>query len=479
MSQLSALIGVLRRQDGDELILEADASPQFLKQGQALRLFLRAVPGDRHQMVVDELLDADQRGELAERGLLVVPHDDPEHGPFEAHLRGPKGERVRLVRHGAADPVAEVAPAAELAAEAVAPAPDGDGPVLLAAVAPDATRGMAGPQLQQLLAYAQERRASDLHLASGEPATLRIDGRLVSTGDHVHEPSELLEGLLSAADRAALAARRSVDLAIALPDGGRFRLNVYPHDGGLAAAVRVLRPSPPPLAQLGLPADLSWVTQLSHGLVLFCGPTGSGKSTTMASLVREILRRRGGLLITLEDPIEYAFAAPSGSLVRQREIGRDVPDFASGLRDALREDPDVLLVGEMRDPDSIQLALTAAETGHVVLASLHSRSAPAAVERIVDAYPPERQHQVRVQLADALRGVVSQRLVPRAQGSGRVPALGVLRVNQAAAAMIRDGKTPQLHSVMQTGAAEGMLPMERCLRRLVAEGVISEADAQP
>ena len=192
-----------------------------------------------------------------------------------------------------------------------------------------------------------------------------------------------------------------------------------------------------------------------------------------------VLRRQDGDELILEDPIEYAFAAPSGALVRQREIGRDVPDFAAGLRDALREDPDVLLVGEMRDPESIQLALTAAETGHIVLASLHSRSAPAAVERIVDAYPPERQQQVRVQLADALRGVVSQRLVPRAQGSGRVPALGVLRINQAAAAMIRDGKTPQLHSVMQTGASDGMLPMERCLRMLVADGIIAESDAQP
>jgi len=475
MSQLSALIGVLRRQDGDELILEADASPQFLKQGQALRLFLRAIPADRHQLLVDELLDEAQRQALAEKNSLTLPHDDPEHGHFDVHVRGAGGERIRLVQHAPEAPAEPPPPVQQ--APSVEPAPTAPAPATMAIL--DGTRGPASPQLQQLLAYAQERRASDLHLATGEPATLRIDGRLMSTGDHVQDPELLLHGLLSAVDRAELAARRAVDLSLALPDGARFRLNVYPHDGGLAVAIRVLRPAPPALSQLGLPADLSWVTRLSHGLVLFCGPTGSGKSTTMAALVRETLRRRGGLLITLEDPIEYAFAAPSGALVRQREIGRDVPDFAAGLRDALREDPDVLLVGEMRDPESIQLALTAAETGHIVLASLHSRSAPAAVERIVDAYPPERQQQVRVQLADALQGVVSQRLVPRAQGSGRVPALGVLRINQAAAAMIRDGKTPQLHSVMQTGASEGMLPMERCLRMLVADGIIAESDAQP
>ncbi len=469
MSQLSALIGVLRRQDGDELILEADASPQFLKHGQALRLFLRAIPADRHQLVVEELLDADQRGVLGERGQLVLPHEDPEHGPFEVHLRGPQGERIRLVRQGAEDAPAAPDPGAE--AVDVRPRPP-------AVPAPGGARGAAGLQLQQLLAYARERRASDLHLATGEPATLRIDGRLRSTGGHEHDPAELLVGLLSDADGVALAQRRSIDLAIALPEGGRFRLNAYRHDGGMAAAVRVLRPAPPSLAKLKLPADLSWVTELSHGLVLFCGPTGSGKSTTMASLVRELLQRRGGVLITLEDPIEYTFEARPGSLVRQREIGRDVSDFPSGLRDALREDPDMLLVGEMRDAESIQLALTAAETGHIVLASLHSRSAPGAVERIVDAYPPERQRQVRVQLADALRGVVSQRLLPRASGTGRVPALEVLRVTPAASAMIRDGKTPQLVSVMQTGLQEGMQTMERCVKRLVASGVVAEEDAR-
>lgn len=482
MSQMTALLGVLRTHDGDELILEADRSPQFLKAGEPLRLFLRSIPPDRHQHMLEELLEPDEREALADSGTVESRYESGEHGTFQAHVRGRGGERIRFVREPDDDEPTQTHPpvpqaALEAAAQAVATASAPPVPVSVAAPAvapPSVTRGEAPRPLQQLLALAQERRASDLHVATGESPVLRIDGRLIPIGGHTPEPDALLEGLLSEADTASLAAGVAVDLAVALPSGARFRLNVYPHDGGVALAARVLRPAPPALASLHLPVDLGWVTQLPHGLVLFCGPTGSGKSTTMASLVRELLQRRGGVLLTLEDPIEYAFSAPRGSLVRQREIGRHVPDFPSGLRDALREDPDVLLVGEMRDVDSIQLALTAAETGHLVLASLHSRSAPAAVERIVDAYPAERQRQVRVQLADALRGVVSQRLLPKV-GGGRVPALEVLRVNQAAAASIRDGKTPQLVSIMQTGANQGMIPMARCIRQLVETGVVSEA----
>lgn len=468
MSQMTALLGVLNTHQGDELILEAEATPQFLKQGQTLRLFLRAIPEDRLAAMVDDLLDDDQRAELADRGKLVVGYDSEEHGRFRAHLRGRKGERVRFVKviDDAEEPT-------ELPSAPLEPAPVAVASTLPrpAPAAPDATRGPPTDALVQLLAYARERQASDLHVASDEPPTLRVDGRLVPTAAAGADPDRLLGPLLSAADREVLRKGGSVDLAVALPDGGRFRLNAYRHDGGLALAARVLRPAPPAVQRLHLPVDLRWVTELPHGLVLFTGATGSGKSTTMASLVQLLLQRRGGLLITLEDPIEYRFDAPMGALVRQRELGRDVADFPSGLRDALREDPDVLLVGEMRDVESIQLALTAAETGHLVLASLHSRSAPAAVERIVDAYPPERQRQVRVQLADALRGVVAQQLLPR-KGGGRLPALEVLRVNAAAAALIRDGKTPQLVSVLQTGRAEGMTTMERSVEQLVASGLV-------
>jgi twitching motility protein PilT len=223
---------------------------------------------------------------------------------------------------------------------------------------------------------------------------------------------------------------------------------------------------------------LQELVDLPHGLVIVCGATGSGKSTTLAALAQEALERRSIALVTLEDPIEHALVAPDSSIIRRREVGRDVSDFATGLRDALREDPDVILLGEMRDPETIGLALTAAETGHLVLSSLHSRSAASAIERIVDAYPPERQQQVRVQLADSLRAVVAQRLLPRAQGPGRVPVVEVLRVTHAVAAIVREGKTAQIATALQSGKREGMISLERCLADRVRAGEIRLEDAR-
>jgi twitching motility protein PilT len=242
--------------------------------------------------------------------------------------------------------------------------------------------------------------------------------------------------------------------------------------------VRLLPRAAPSLGSLHLPLPLDDLAELPHGLVLVCGATGSGKSTTLAALAQEALRRRSIVLTTLEDPIEYALSPPEKSLVRRRQVGRDVRDFATGLRDALREDPDVLLLGEMRDKETIGLALTAAETGHLVLSSLHSRSAASAIERIVDSYPPEGQGQVRAQLADSLRAVVVQRLLPRARGEGRIPAIEVLRVNHAVGALIREGKTAQIATTLQAGKREGMLSLERCLADRVLAGEVRIEDAR-
>ena len=277
---------------------------------------------------------------------------------------------------------------------------------------------------------------------------------------------------------AELARRAAVDLGMAIPDVGRVRVHVFRAETGRCASVRLLPRAAPPLASLGFPVPLEDLVELPHGLVLVCGATGSGKSTTLAALAQEALKRRSIMLVTLEDPVEYGLSATSSSLVRRRQIGRDVPDFASGLRDALREDPDVIIVGEMRDPETISLALTAAETGHLVLASLHSRSAASAIERIVDSYAPERALQIRAQLADSLRVVVSQRLLPRAKGSGRIPAIEVMRVTHAIAALIRDGKIPQMQSMIQAGRREGMLPLERCLAERVTAGEVRLEDAR-
>jgi twitching motility protein PilT len=311
----------------------------------------------------------------------------------------------------------------------------------------------------------------------GEPPAVRAGGTLSLLGD---QPAvNLAEALVWSADaRARVMAGESADVGAEIEDAARIRLHVYATAAGLAAAVRLLPRTPPSLGALQLPVPLDDLVFAPHGLVLLCGATGSGKSTTLAALAQEALRRRSILLTTLEDPIEFSLAASSQSLVRRRQIGRDTPDFARGLRDALREDPDILLVGEMRDPETIGLALTAAETGHLVLASIHSRSAASAVERIVDSYPPERQQQIRVQLADSLRAIVVQRLVPKAKGGGRVVAMEVLRGTHAVASTIREGKTAQLASLIQSGKKEGMLSLERCLADRVLAGEIRVEDAR-
>jgi twitching motility protein PilT len=255
-------------------------------------------------------------------------------------------------------------------------------------------------------------------------------------------------------------------------------VHVFRTREGLAASVRLLPGAAPSLASLHLPVPLDDLVELPAGLVLVCGATGSGKSTTLAALAQETLRRRSIVLTTLEDPIEHDLHANDTSLVRRRELGRDVSSFATGLRDALREDPDVILVGEMRDPETIGLALTAAETGHLVLSSLHSRSAASAIERIVDAYPPERQAQIRVQLADSLRAVVIQRLLPRARGGGRLPCVEVLRGTHAVASLVREGRTAQIPSALQSSRREGMISLERSLADRVHAGEIRVEDAR-
>jgi twitching motility protein PilT len=346
-----------------------------------------------------------------------------------------------------------------------------------ATLAPSRVERAAPNALASLVARAASMRGSDLHFADRELPSVRVDGTLRRLDDEA--PCDVAAALgLDARERDTLARGGAVDLGMDVAGVGRVRVHAYTSAEGLVAAVRLLPPSAPSFGSLNMPMPFEDLAAFPHGLVLVCGATGSGKSTTLAAIAQEALKRRSIVLVTLEDPIEYALSSPSTSLVRRRQIGRDAVDFASGLRDALREDPDVLLVGEMRDPETIALALTAAETGHLVLASLHSRSAASAVDRIVDAYPGDRQQQIRVQLADSLRVVVGQRLVPRARGSGRIPALEVLRVNHAVASMIREGKTAQIASALQAGKREGMLSLERSLADRVQAGEIRIEDAR-
>jgi twitching motility protein PilT len=315
--------------------------------------------------------------------------------------------------------------------------------------------------LLELVRSAAGLGASDVHLAEGEAPRVRVDGKLSQLSQT--PISELLKLLgLEAADHKQLLQSGAVDLALELPKLGRMRVHVYRTDSGYAAALRMLPRAAPSFSELNMPLAFDDLVDLPHGLVLVCGAAGAGKSTTLAALAQELLRRRSVVMVTLEDPIEYTLTPSAHSVVRRRQVGRDVRDFPAGLRDALRADPEVLLVGEMRDSDSIGLALTAAETGHLVLSSLHSGSATSAIERIIDAYPSSHKEQIRTQLADALRAIIVQRLLPRAHGFGRIPAVEVLRVTRAVASLIRDGKTEQLPTVLQSSKRDGMLALDRC-----------------
>jgi twitching motility protein PilT len=461
MAGIDSLLRLMISQGADELRLAIDRPPTMLQRGTPLRLSIPPTDGDMVQHLIGDLLaTADGKSEFS--------HSLDGGESFAVTVRGAGAALEATFKRGAAKAVARPAPAPRPtpAAPAAAPPPSAPTP-------PTPSSDRLSAEGSALLERAVSLRASDLHLSSGERPTARIDGRLHRLDDiSVAEADRLLdECAADEAVRAALAAGRSGDMALSLAEIGRFRVNVYRVGDRLAAAIRVLPRRAPRLADLSFPVPLEELVRVPHGLVIVCGPTGSGKSATLAALAQEALRHRKGVLISLEDPVEYALSAEHG-LVRQRQIGRDVHDFATGLRDALREDPDILLIGEMRDPESISLALTAAETGHLVLASLHSRSAAATVERIVDSYPPERQFQIRVQLADSLRAVVAQRLLPRARGGGRLPAVEILRGAPSVSTLIRDAKTAQIANVIQSSRKEGMLSLERCLADLVRASLV-------
>ena len=478
MARIDSILGIVVQQRATELRLGTDKLPKMFARGEQKRLAIPETPEDTLRQLLGPLLSEEREELLQKNARIDFVYEAPSLGAFQVTitLRGdtPGFDVVFLKSHSAIARAAEPAPLASEPRLAEVAASVHAMPVAVSTGAIDPQHAEVGRELAELLARAVSLRASDVHLQEGHVPSVRVDGRLRALSDAAPVDAEaLLRASLTPAFREGLAHGRSADLAVGLPGIGRFRVNIYSTSDGLAAAIRLLQRDAPALGSLRLPTALDDLVDLPHGLVIVCGPTGSGKSTTLAALAQEALRRRSAVLITLEDPIEYIFAPTKGGLVRQRQVGRHVKDFATGLRDALREDPDIILIGEMRDPESITLALTAAETGHLVLASLHSRSAASAVERIVDAYPPERQQQIRVQLADALQAVVAQRLVPLVSGAGRIPALEVLRGGHNVASLIREGKTAQINSAIQSGKKEGMLPLERCLADMVRSGQIT------
>ncbi len=334
-------------------------------------------------------------------------------------------------------------------------------------------------RIDAFLELGVKQGGSDIHLVSGQPPRIRIHGAVEPVRFRelsVEDVNRMLGELLTDALRAELEERRSVDFAYPVEGIGRFRVNVFHHTRGLGAVFRVIPEEVTPLEELGLPDSVTALATRGKGLTLVTGPTGSGKSTTLAAIVDRINRTRRGHIITIEDPIEFVHPFKK-CVVTQREIGSHAPSFAEALRNAVREDPDVILVGEVRDLETISLALTAAETGIQVLATLHTSGAVRTIDRIINVFPARRQDQVRAMLAESLRLIVSQQLVRTADGQGRILAAEVMVNTPAIASMIRSGKAHQLASAIQTGGSAGMQSLDSQLRRLVEGGAISGEEA--
>jgi twitching motility protein PilT len=332
----------------------------------------------------------------------------------------------------------------------------------------------------ELLIQTKARGGSDLHLSAGSPPLMRLHGQLTTiedgllSRDAVHR---MVYEILNDDQRRLFEEHRDLDFAIEVGEMARFRVNVFNQRNGEAAVFRVIPTQIRSVQELGLPEAVQTLALRENGLVLVTGPTGSGKSTTIAAMIDLVNATQKKHIVTLEDPIEFVHRS-KGCLVNQREIGAHTKSFAAALRAALREDPDVILVGEMRDLETISLALTAAETGHLVFGTLHTKSAPKTIDRIIDAFPPAQQQQVRVQLAEALQGVISQILLPTKDRKGRVAALEVMVATVAIRNLIREGKTHQMPSSIQTGTQVGMQSLEQALRNLVMQGRIDRVHAE-
>lgn len=474
MSAIQSLLRVMTLRDAEAIILETDKVPSLRRRGQIEKL---AMPALEAQMLEDFVTPLLADRSLDEGAVQVIFHDS-DGASYPVTIDKAAGGLRLVVRPAklapkVGKPVTTPGVTAEAAArrEPVEPGvidlarAEVVPPTRVAPPVPEARDvGEGRARLAQLLApfvmLAKERDASDI-LVSTAMSRFKIAGRLETTDLHADEAE--LAGCVT-----MLGSNSDWSLEI---DGTRLRVNVFDHLGGYGVAARLIRERVPTLGELGLPPELASVVEQRDGLVLVCGPTGSGKSTTLAALLDVLDQRRAAHVITIEDPIEYRFT-PRRGMVHQREVGRHVPSFAVGLRAALREAPDVILLGEMRDPETIAAALTAAETGHLVLATLHAPSAAGAVDRIIDAFADAQQRQVRTQLAATLRTVITQYLIPRRDG-GRAPAIELVPVTPSVANLMRKGDLQMLPSAIQTGRDAGMIPLERSLARLLEQGMVS------
>ncbi len=333
--------------------------------------------------------------------------------------------------------------------------------------------------LTQLLAFTMQNKASDLHLSSGSPPIIRVNGGLKRLKGEPLTPDDMREmiySIMTDDQRSEYEKNLEIDFAISFGEKSRFRVNAFNARTGPAAVFRTIPSEVPTLEELDLPPVMRTFAELEKGIVLVTGPTGSGKSTTLASLINHINRTQAKHIITIEDPVEF-FHMSNRSLINHRELGADTHSFKAALKSALREDPDVILVGEMRDHETISLALTAAETGHLVFGTLHSNSANKTVDRIVDVFPSEDKEMIRAMLASSIQGVVSQTLLKRADGGGRVGAFEIMVGTNAVRNLIRENQIPQIYSMIQTGSRYGMITMEDAVRDLLESGIIDEDEA--
>lgn len=334
-------------------------------------------------------------------------------------------------------------------------------------------------QIHQLMQLMVSHDSSDLLLSVGVRPSIRIDGVLHPVEDHDLLNAERITGMLQAVMREAqfkkYQAEKEYDFSVPFEDKARFRVNAYRQQGFPAAAFRLIPTELKSYQDLNLPPEIGRFAKMKQGLVLFAGPTGHGKSTTQAAIINDINEHRFEHIITIEDPIEYTHASKQ-SIVDQREVGADTESFARAMKSVLREDPDVVLLGEMRDPETMSSAMTIAETGHLVFATVHTNDAPQTIDRIVDSFPSYQQNQMRSQLSQVLTGVVSQRLLPEI-GGGRIPVVEIMIANSAIRNLIREGKTHQIPSVIQTSSEEGMISMEKALAERIQQALVRYDDA--
>lgn len=462
MAVIDTFLKLMLEKRAERLVLVSDAVPYLLKGGETIELSMPAFRMDMLGRIAREIT-----GEESSTGRREGSFRSGDGTSFGYAILPGAGElRIEIHAAGAVPPaVAEDDPLTKAVA-AFAKAPEAVSPEI-----PPPAR--SGPGLMALIDHAVALDASDIFLSSGKTPRVRRNGVISRLDAEPPDAGRILELIPNDEARREFEESGSADFAVRweLSNGSRrFRLNVFRHLDGVAAALRPIRQRIPPLAELGLPDDLLDLVSFPSGLVLVAGTSGSGKSTTLAALVDHLNRTRPRHVITIEDPVEFEHRE-SQCLIHQREVGRDVESFSAGLRAALRENPDVILLGELRDLATISAALTAAETGHLVLGTLHSGSASAAVNRIVDVFPGHQQAHIRVQLSTSLRAVVSQRLIP-SRGKGLVPVLEKLIVTPAVANGIREGQDHYLRNAMLTGVDEGMVTLERSLASLVRKGVI-------